>query len=127
MIGAKERLAIAELMLLAEANPIEALKAAEAAERDLAGYRDMMGTLSIDIPVGYHVTFSHEIQPSGLHYKHISISIDRPGRMPHPVAVDMILEAFEMRHIQDMREGNFWIEEETPTCKAINVLQRVST
>jgi hypothetical protein len=65
LIGEPERQKIAELIAVAAAGVMSPQRALDAANEDLAGYRDMMGRmLSIELPVGYYVTYSHERQPS---------------------------------------------------------------
>jgi hypothetical protein len=123
LIGPEERVAIAKLRLLAEANPFDPQRVIEAAERDMAAYRAWMDGLSITLPSGYWVTYSHEDQPCGRCH-HISISVDRPNKMPHPEAVQMILREFEMKPIGDSLQ--IWIEHVSPTVRAVNIMQAVS-
>jgi hypothetical protein len=126
LIGEPERQKIAELIAVAAAGVMSPQRALDAANEDLAGYRDMMGRmLSIELPVGYYVTYSHERQPSGLCH-HISVSVDRPGKMPSVEAVNMILEAFGMQPVLKAVPGKrVWIEDVEPGQKAINIVQPV--
>lgn len=70
------------------------------------------------IPVGFRVCFTIEEQPAPLDWcRHISISVDEAGMMPHPAAVEMILQAFGYR---DGIEANiFYIEQG----RAVNVIE----
>jgi hypothetical protein len=53
----------------------------------------------------------------------MSVSVDRPGKMPSAAAVDMILLAFGMQPVRQS-EG-LWIEDINATTKAINIVQLV--
>jgi hypothetical protein len=120
IIGEVQKQAIAKLIALAAANVMDPAAMNNAAEKDMAAYRQMMRTLSVELPVGYIVTYSHERQPFGL-ARHLSVSLDQPNKMPHPAALDMILDAFRMLpHDQSVR---LWIEDVSATIKAINVVQ----
>lgn len=95
IIGDAQRQQIAKLRALAADNVMDPAAMVNVAQKDMAAYRQMMRTLSLEIPHGYIVTYSHERQPFGL-ARHISISVGRPHKMPHPAAVDMILDAFAL-------------------------------
>ena len=123
VIGQTERARIAELRTLAAANPIDPLTAQAAAEKDMAAFRDFMGNMAVELPVGYHVAYSHERQPIGVCH-HISISVDRAGKVPHPAAVEMILGEFGMAPMG--QSVCLWIEDVGPTIKAINIVQLVA-
>jgi hypothetical protein len=123
-IGPKERLAIAKLELLATANPIDPQRAIAAAARDEAAYRDMMEGMTVFLPVGYAVTYSHENQPCGLCH-HISISVDRANMAPSPEAVEMILKEFGMKPLMSRETANVWLESISPTLQAVNIVQMV--
>jgi hypothetical protein len=69
------------------------------------------------IPVGYRAAVSIEEQPAGMCI-HVSISVDRPGKLPSREAVAMIADAFGLTRI-DSR----WLEEFEPGKHAVNVLQ----
>lgn len=72
------------------------------------------------IPVDYRAVFSIEEHPGGW-MRHLSVSIPG-GRLPHPSAVEMILEAFGFsggledceRWVEDLEEG-----------RALNLVQRL--
>jgi hypothetical protein len=125
IIGEDERALIAELRAVVEARePMTAADLLAVAAADIEAFRDAMNMQSVDIPIGYVATYSIEVQPNapppGI-CRHISISVDRPGKLPHPAAVDMILEAFGMQPIA--KSSKVWIEDICPGQKAINVLQ----
>jgi hypothetical protein len=126
IIGETERARIAELRAVAAANPFDARAAQATADRDMAAFRDWMKTLSVDLPVGYTVVYSHEIQPNapppGICH-HISISVERAAKLPSPEAVEMILEEFGMKPLKDAH--GVWVEDISPGEKAVNVLQLI--
>lgn len=47
------------------------------------------------IPIGYRVVYNHEKQNIGV-MKHISISVDTPGKLPNIEAVREILKLFDI-------------------------------
>jgi len=119
-IGPAECAAIAELKAIAAAGPLDPPRALLVAKRDMRAWRDYMKTLSVEIPFGYHVTFTHERQRLGL-CAHLSASAGRPARLPSPAAIEELLSAFDM---QSLAESTMvWIEEVDDACKAVNVLQ----
>jgi hypothetical protein len=123
LIGPEEKAKIEELRGFARANPLDPFRTIAAADPTGGNVRDMMDMYSIELPVGYHVTYSQEHQPYGLCH-HVSVSIDSPHRrIPHPEAVEMILEAFGMAPLKETI--HVWIEVVDDTTKAINVAQMV--
>jgi hypothetical protein len=120
VIGAVQKEQIAKLRALAAANAMDPVAMDAAAKKDINAYRDMMADLSIELPVGFLVTYTHQLQQIGS-IQHISISVEAPNRTPHPAAVNMILEAFGMKSFDQSLK--VWIEDVTPTEKAINVVQ----
>jgi hypothetical protein len=115
---------ITELRAFAAATVIDPRHAVVAAERDVTAYRDMMAMHSLEIPIGYIVSYTHENQPVGLCH-HISISVTRPGKMPHPEAVQAILGAFGMRPFE--QSEHIAIEDVAPETKAINLIQIIAS
>ena len=122
IIGEKQRSAITEMRAFAAADPLDPASVMRTAEKDMGALRGFMGTLSIELPVGYFVTYSHERQPFGL-AQHISVSVNRPHKAPSVEAVEMILEEFGMQPLRG--SVSVWIEEVNRTTKAINILQAV--
>jgi hypothetical protein len=126
MIGEAERKQIAELKAFAAATPRDALASKAAADQNIAAFRDEARTMAVHLPVGFAVVYTQEVQPNapppGLCH-HISISVDTPYRVPHPAAVEMILEEFGMRPIAES-DHLYW-EDISPGEKAVNVLQLV--
>lgn len=74
------------------------------------------------IPVGYRVAYSVEEQPAGI-CAHLSISVDKKGKLPHPEAIKMI--AFEFG-CEDLKDSTGWIEEFEPGHDAVNVVWLLS-
>lgn len=50
----------------------------------------------LEIPFGFRVVYSEERQTAGL-CAHISISVDAPGKLPEPIAVQAIMALFGVR------------------------------
>lgn len=121
LIGQAERDKIEALKALA-ADPLDATEMIQLAKSDPLAFTKMMMGFTIELPSGFMVTYSLEKQPIGL-VRHISVSVRRPGMMPHPAAVSMILEAFDMRPIE--KSDRIWIEEVDADTKAVNLLQFV--
>jgi len=124
IIGETQRQQIAELKAVAAANPQDPLSAQNAATRNIRAYRDMMATLSMELPIGYVITYSHDRQPKAGLCHHISISVRRARKMPGTEAVAMILEAFGMRPLE--KSDGLWIEDIDPVTKALNIVQTVA-
>lgn len=67
---------------------------------------------------GFRVVYSIEYQPkASCLCKHLSVSVEGK-KLPAPIAVERILEAFKMKSLSD--SISVWIEEEVG---AVNVLQ----
>ena len=77
---------------------------------------------TLDIPMGFHVVFTHEHQPNGV-LRHMSVSIALEGRVPHPEAVRMLME--EMGFLLPLEECLFWEEDCGNGNVAINVVEPV--
>ena len=120
------RLKIAELRAFASANPLSAINQQKAADQDMRAFRDMMRMHAIYIPIGFHVVYTHEIQPyappPGV-FHHISVSVDRAYKLPYVQAVEMILEEFGMLPIAQSKA--VWVEDISDEEKAVNVLQLI--
>lgn len=101
MIGAKERDAIAALIKKAAAHPtpLENVKrASEHLEKTGSRFNAMNEAATIDIPLGFAVTYTHEEQPGAV-CRHMSISVDgKAGTGPSPHAVAMLMEEFGFKN-----------------------------
>jgi hypothetical protein len=122
IIGAEQRSAIAALLALAEANVTDVADAQAAAERDIDAYRAWMRQYSIEVPMGYVVTYTHERQSFGV-VRHISVSVDDRTMMPHPEAIEMILREFGMVPLKESIK--LWVEEFDIGHRAINIVQHL--
>jgi hypothetical protein len=125
IIGDEQRAMIGSLRARMAANPIDPAEAMAQAKADPAAYRRRMGAFTIELPVGYVVTYSVERQPEapppGL-CAHISISVTRARLMPSIEAVDMILAEFGMAAVQSGK-SKIWVETIDERTKAVNVIQ----
>lgn len=76
----------------------------------------------VSIPLGYRASISFEIQPLGL-CRHLAISVDEHGKLPHQTAIEQIARAFGIPEIT-----NAWLEEFAPGhfCVNIVVLEKVA-
>lgn len=81
-------------------------------------------TMLIRGPWNFFVTYSVETGHPGGTYRHMSMSIKRGGRVPHPIAVSMIaqylgfvgdIESYDHVYVEDLSDGG----------RAINVLQEM--
>lgn len=103
----------------AEAHPISLeaftlLQSGEALPTDLCPNREVI------IPMGFKIVYTVEVQPAGA-LKHMSMSITLPGRVPHPEAVEMIME--EMGFVNPLSDC-LWYEEQCGGGQmAINVME----
>lgn len=122
VIGDEERRKFVDVRVLAEANVIDVTSLHRlASPDDLAAFRWMMQSLSVEIPIGYRVTYSHEKQSFGI-VKHISISVDRPRVAPATEAIELILSEFGMNPLR--KSYGIW-PEEVDECIAINIIQPI--
>jgi hypothetical protein len=71
----------------------------------------------VAFPGGFHAAFSIEQQPAGF-CSHLSISVERKGKMPSLEAVQMIAEEFGVPFPPDKA----WNEEFEPGQYAVNLL-----
>jgi len=101
MIGAKEREAIAELVAKAAARPTpleNLVRAASHKKKTGDAFNAMNEAATIDIPLGYAVTYTHEEQPGAV-CRHMSVSAaSKPGTGPNPAAVEMLMEEFGFKN-----------------------------
>ena len=74
------------------------------------------------VPMGFTVIYTHETQPVAL-LKHLSMSVDLAGRVPHPEAVRMMLELFG--YVTPLEDCLVWPEDCGGGQAAINVLEPV--
>lgn len=101
MIGARERSEISDLIVKAEkrVTPLADMQRASEYKRKTGDAFNAMNEAStIDLPLGYAVTYTHEEQPGGV-CRHISISVDgKPGTGPNHHAVASIMTEFGFKN-----------------------------
>lgn len=108
----------------AEANPFSMDDLLDTKNGELAAAGDLDGKHVLEIPVGYRVVFSMEQQPAGL-CRHMSVSVDFPGKLPSVPSVIMLMKEFGFDHPLDddfPHHGKVWMEE-GGYGTAINVLE----
>jgi hypothetical protein len=124
VIGAREKAAIATLIAKAadHVTPLDAGKhAAEFRSQTGVGENAMNEALTIDIPNGYSVTYTHEEQPGGV-CRHMSVSVaDAPGRGPNPHAVAMLMQEFGFKNA--FGGAHMWLDEGELRAVIVNVLE----
>lgn len=124
VIGATQLRQIADLCKLAAVSVLNPQTSEAIAQRDMRAYRDMMSMYTLELPVGFFVTYSHEMQPAAGLCHHLSVSVARHGKMAGVEAVEIILEAFDMAPLQ--QSDRIWIEDIGGGEKALNILQQVA-
>ena len=112
---------VREILALAEVRPIplEVHQLLAAGEPIPQGIYD---DFTMRVPMGFTVIFTHETQPVGL-LKHLSMSVDLAGRVPHPEAVRMLLEEFGFT--TRLEDCIVWQEDCGGNHTAINVIEPV--
>lgn len=123
IIGQAQKAAIARLREKAAAQPVnvqDALKMQKTPTGRVA-HLARMRDLSIPIPTDFLVTFSVETgHPVGT-CRHLSVSVGRHGRVPHPAAVLMICEEFGFNG--GLESCQIWREDIGKGDSAVNVIQ----
>ena len=77
---------------------------------------------SVPIPMAFVVTYSIEYNhPGGRTARHMSMSVMRDGRVPHPAGVWMVCE--ELGFHGSLRECTVWLEDLSDGGSAVNVVQ----
>lgn len=126
MIGPVERAALHELRERAAAHPVDAatLAARIATPTGKEKHRAQMTAQTVRIPLAYLVTYSVETgHPRGT-YRHMSISVQRTGRLPNPEAVWMVAQVLGFTGSLD--ECVAYRESLQGHGEAINVIQIVA-
>ena len=128
MIGSDERERIKEVIAYAKAHPLSlsVIVAGKVDDTDVLELKDRAPgferprSASVIFPGGFRASFSIEQQPSGF-CTHLSVGVEgrsRKGAMPHPEAVRMICEEFNVPFPPDRH----WIEEYEPGEFCINLV-----
>jgi hypothetical protein len=130
IIGNVERDAIAVAVRRAKAHPIAWVELKDIAIDTPTGslsYKERQGLPSrppsqeVLLPIGFRVCFSIEEQPAGL-VRHLSISVDNPGKILTAIAVMMIAKEFGFSEFP-LQQGRVWVEEFAPGEHAVNVCE----
>ena len=145
LIGATEQKQIKRLIAYATANPVRWETIKDVAIADFTptlALSDRTQKPGVVRPPSAHVilgnvrvAYSHEEQPAGM-FRHISASVRRPGKHPHPMVMAVICEAFGFsKTVCDGLQGNIdaifatharvWLEEFDPGHNAVNVIELI--
>jgi hypothetical protein len=110
---------IREIIALAHERPIplEVIQLLAAGEPMPQGLHD---DFTLVIPMGFPVIYTHEVQPNGI-LRHMSMSVNLEGRVPHPEAVRMVMQEFG--YVNDLEHCIFWEEAVGGGKVAINVVE----
>lgn len=109
-------LPLAETMKIAILDDRTELKLA-----DRKGRPQRFNSQGLLLPGGFQVSFSFEEQPAGI-VRHLSVSVDTPGKFPQPAAVEMIAKEFGFSGFPP-DGGKVWMEEFRPGHYCINVAE----
>ena len=72
----------------------------------------------------FRVVYSIEGQPDGNQYKHISVSVNEPGKLPAIHAVQEILKCFGFTtDLRKAKRSHIYIEEINEKLQAVNILE----
>lgn len=80
----------------------------------------------VNIPVAFRVVYTYEEQPGNVICRHLSMSLSASGRVPNPLAVEMVMVEFGFvnKRIKDMI---WWRErigdDDDDSLTAINVIE----
>lgn len=119
-IGPDERARIQAIRKLAEERPIS-LETTKLLAGDATMQKGLYDDFTTVLPMGFPVIYTHEAQPKGL-FRHLSVSVELEGRVPHPEAVRMIMQEFGF--INDLEQCLFWEEKVGQNARtAINVIE----
>lgn len=128
IIGPKEREDIARLRALAEAQPINIFDVQKKMESDAGSeqHRARMDEQTIELAAGpwsFFVTYSIETgQPPGP-CRHLSMSVMRGNRVPHPAALWLVAES--LGFVGGLHRCLCWAEDLKDGGTAVNALQPI--
>jgi hypothetical protein len=125
VLGEKERELLADLRVNALSNPIHLNEEIVEKLAHSKEYRNthlmLMAKFTIDIPMGYAVTYTIETGHPAGPCRHMSMSVTTPSRMPSPEAVNLIAEY--LGFVGGYEACTCWIENVGPNKQAINLIQ----
>ncbi len=122
IIGTAEREAIAALIGKAATRVTPIRQVMRIAQARLRSARNPLNDdMTLLIPTGFQVTYTHEEQPRCT-CRHISISlVAAPDRGPHPAAVQMLLDEFGFKN--RLEELPFYVTQDDGGTTIIDVLE----
>lgn len=130
IIGPPERALIAEAIRRAAESPVpldvtlrfgvgDEISELRLADRPKSFYRPP--SHGVELQLGYRIAVSFERQPSGL-VRHVSISVDTPGKLPSIPAIEWIAKEFGFKNFPILL-GKIWLEEFEPGHFAVNLAE----
>jgi hypothetical protein len=127
VIREDERAALRELVARAEAAPVDmlTLMLRLASAEGKAAHMAQMTAQSLMLSVGFVVTFSIELGHGGGAARHMSMSTQREGRVPHPEALWMVAE--ELGFVGGLEACDKVWPERLRQGLAVNVVQLIAT
>lgn len=78
---------------------------------------------TVDLPIGYRCTFTIEEQPTAT-CRHLSVSVNEPGRMPSIEAVRDLMREFGF--VNGIPGCHFYLEAFDPGHQAVNLVEPLS-
>ena len=78
---------------------------------------------TLHIPTSFNVVYTHEEQPGNVICRHLSVSLQFSGRLPHPLVVELIMNEFGF--VNKKLKNVIWWKEKfgENTTTAINVIE----
>lgn len=77
----------------------------------------------IDIPIGFRCVYTVDVLGDDT-FRHLSVSVDRPGKLPSIPAVEMLMKEFGF--VNDLNNlYNVFIENTAINEQAINVMEKI--
>jgi hypothetical protein len=125
MIGPDEKTLLAGLAKLAAEHPVDMPALLERIQTGEGKHRHMqqMTMQTIELPVGYSLTFSIEDGHPAGRCRHMSMSVEDPTKMPHPAACWMV--AKELGFWGELGDCDGVWPEALRQGAAINLVQRM--
>ena len=126
LIGPAEKAALQALRELAARNPIDmpALLRRITTGAGKQAHMRQMSAQTVSLPTDFAVTFSIQIGHPVGPCRHMSMSVNRPNRAPHPVGIWMVAQ--ELGFVGAIELCALWPEELQGHGLAINLVQPVS-
>lgn len=127
IIGDAEKTKLRELRELAAKHPVDmrGIEARLKLPKTKAAHMAQMTAQTIDIPMAYQLTFSIETGHPGGTARHMSMSVQRAGRLPNQYAVWMVAELLGFVGGLDQCD-HVWLEDLKGHGEAVNVVQIVN-